>query len=121
MPGERWNSVLGALFRLSLRLYSRDFRARYGPEAEAMFADSLEAQRGQGGLAALRAFAAAVIDVFLTAPRERRAAAAGASSAAPRNPSRPDSLAAILRDEVRGSVHTLARAKGFAAVATLTL
>jgi putative ABC transport system permease protein len=121
MPGERWNSVLGALFRLSLRLYSRDFRARYGPEAEAMFAESLEAQRGQGGMAALRALAAAVMDVFLTAPRERRAAAAGASSAAPGNPSRPDSLAAIVRDEVRGSVQTLARAKGFAAVATLTL
>lgn len=59
------------LFRLSLHLYSRAFRERYGAELESLFRDTVQAARGRGRTGALRAASTGILDVLRTAPRER--------------------------------------------------
>src|SRR5687767_13489976 len=56
------------LFRLSLRLYSRAFRERYGEELEAMFRASIQSA---GNVRATHVAIAGILDVLRTAPGER--------------------------------------------------
>jgi hypothetical protein len=63
--------VLLRLYRLGLRAYPIEFRARYGDEMARVFGEKLQDAKRSGWLATLRYCAGIITDLLISAARER--------------------------------------------------
>jgi putative ABC transport system permease protein len=115
------------LFKVLLRLYPADFRARYGSEVLAAAADAQEEARGAPLAVRMRLLAFSVRDVVGAAMRQRfrrvrtsTISALGGGHPQPSRQSKRSEMDTILQD-IRYALRLFVRRPGFAAVAVISL
>lgn len=110
------------LYRLLLAVYPARFRRRYRAELEAAFAAERLESRHAGLAGAFRFWAHILVDLAMTATRQRVAQARSTFAKVPRLPSQPKrtQMDTTLQD-VRYALRSFARRPGFTAVALVSL
>ena len=115
------------LFKVLLRLYPADFRARYGSEVLAAAADAQEEARGAPLAVRMRLLAFSARDVIGSAMRQRfrrvrtsTISALGGGHPQPSRQSKRSEMDTILQD-IRYALRLFVRRPGFAAVAVISL
>ncbi len=104
------------LYRLLLRLYPADFRARFGSEMTEVFDRQLTAARAGGSSAVLRLWGRTIRGLLSTALAERGDALSQALSTRDRDP-----VISTLRSDLRLAVRVLWKSPLFACVAVLCI
>ena len=113
------------LFKVLLRLYPADFRARYGSEVLAAAADAQEEARSKPLAVRMRLLAFSVRDVIGSAMRQRfrrvrTSSILGGGHPEPSRQSKRSEMDTILQD-IRYALRLFVRRPGFAAVAVISL
>ena len=104
------------LYRLLLRIFPRDFRARFGADMADVFADRLRAARTRGLVAVLALWMRTAADAIAHGIAERRAADRSTEHFPLRSPMR-DSFV----QDARYAIRAFRRRPGFTAAALVTL
>ena len=107
----------GAVYRVLLLAYPRDFRAQHGDEAAQVFAEACGESWSRGGTwAVLRRLAAALIDVPRSGVAERRSAVR-----ARRIHARPGDPFSAIAGDFRHALRSVVQSRGVAALSILCL